>query len=257
VDSLQKLIDETKAEVATTTNTSTQFEGFRYFHIGPSASFHFARDSYSLGAMAGWHSSGDYGIDFGFYYQRLPFEINEVNNQDENNNYTANGFLLKTKGYTTFYKIPAIISMNVEEEDIKLGVGFFAGVEILKVKTTYIRDYYYEFNYNDNVDENGVHNLQFNEIVKKNVETGSFFRSSLNTNVLFGLNIYHRPVDRFLITWSGFYSFPVKRPHLEDFNVRVRTDYMGLRLTASILFVRKTTDVSRRSKGLFGSSFMK
>lgn len=227
---------------------ATYYHPFRIGLLGSISGSNFGYGvTWGYGLTAGWHKervnsggrNGGWGLDLAFAYQRLPFTIDKINNKTDNL-YSANGYILKTNGFHYSYGLSALVAWDIpRDEDLNVSAGLVGGLEFQKQRTTYIKSYYYEYNYRDSVAAQNLHYLKFNADEKSDFTTSSFFKDNLLIKFVLGVNVYWKVTDRLLITSFPYASLSLTKMKLNEENFSKHVNIAGLKISVSLLLGRK------------------
>lgn len=214
---------------------------FRAGIFGSWIGTNFGNPGYAGGLAFGWHPRRKYkdagiGFDVAVSYQKLPFIISLVNNQS-NNKYTSDGYILKTNGANSLYNLQLALSYNIDPDPV--GVGAFIGVEMQSMAGTRIKNYYYEYNYHDSLGQNNAHYLTFNSTEKTNINTNSFIKNTVLCNVQGGFNVLWKVHEKCLFTFSPYGAIGLMKTSLKEVNYSLRINYVGFKVACSLLFQKK------------------
>jgi hypothetical protein len=246
----------------TTPGNETYREDTSYYHplrIGVLGSASGSNFGYGVtlgyGLTVGWHKEransagrkGGWGWDATFSYQRLPFTIDEINNKT-NNSYSVDGFILKTRGIHYFYGLSGVVAWDIpRDESWDLSAGLVGGLEFQKQRSTYIKSYYYEYNYRDSIAAQGnLHYLNFNADEKSDLSTSTFFKDNLLMKFILGFNVYWKVTDRCLITFFPYGSLSLTKMKLNEERFSKHVNSAGLKVSVSILSGRR--ELQRRPR---------
>jgi len=197
------------------------------------------------GIMFGYHHTPEdiiaLGFDVGLFYQRMPFSFNLIQNKDNNNNYISSGYLLQTNGYSSLIDIPIYATLDIAMPENKGGVGVSAiiGIDLLHMHSTYVANYYHEYNYNETFDPaNNSYTLTYSKTYNTNYQDNSFFEKRYSINLTYGYNIYWQFLHHYSFTFSPAYSYGLlKGPYsIKDVNYTQHPSFFVFRVTCSYLF---------------------
>jgi len=209
-DSIQRIIDSLEKNDGKANDLS--------FRIGATGAIGFAKrgsSALSGGVLIGIRKLTEYndglGIDIGLVYQKCPFNYNIVKHSDDNNNYNADGYILKGKGYVNYYELPIRVSYeNPGSEDFGMGVGFAVGVVFKKIKNTFVKTQYHEYDYIQTYDPlNNRYIVTYKAEQNSNYNDKHFFKHKSTIDFFTGVTITCQVSDHVMLVLTPAYSFNI------------------------------------------------
>ncbi len=186
------------------------------------------------------------GIRSGVLLQKVPFYINITRNLDNNNRYKPDGFSLKTTGSMSLYTIPVLFAIpfgfkdnNIAENYyndnwITTKLGFLVGVSIDKLFSSYINDYYYEYDYAYGVNPaSNSEYLTFKTKSSSDYMDKKFFKTKTFVNAVIGLNFRFNTSLRSVITILPQYSFGFSNLKPQNINNIARSNIGSVNIILS------------------------